>query len=60
MLEKLKDTVLLVKTKLSSPISLDIYSSWSAALTGGKKLNNITAHCGMRHPIYVGQLSDEK
>ncbi|XP_035827746.1 tripeptidyl-peptidase 2 [Aplysia californica] len=60
MLEKLKDTVVLVKAKLGSPISADLYPTWQAAVTSGKKLTGLSAHRGLRYPIYVGPLSEDK
>ncbi|XP_013068571.2 tripeptidyl-peptidase 2-like isoform X1 [Biomphalaria glabrata] len=60
MLEKLKDLVLLVKMKLHSPIALDLYSNWQAAITSGKKLSSFTLQKGSRQPIFVSQLPEDK
>ncbi|CAL1545565.1 unnamed protein product, partial [Lymnaea stagnalis] len=60
MLEKLKDVILLVKMKLSSPLNLDLYPTWQAAVTGGKKLGALTIHKGLRQPMFVTHLPEDK
>ncbi|XP_059163051.1 tripeptidyl-peptidase 2-like isoform X2 [Physella acuta] len=60
LLEKLKDMVLLIKMKPASPINLDLYPTWQAAVTGGKKLGSLTAQKGMRYPIFVSHLPEDK
>ncbi|BFZ00765.1 hypothetical protein BsWGS_03804 [Bradybaena similaris] len=60
LLEKLKDMVILIKMKLTTPLNLDLYPTWQAALTGGKKLSQITAHKGLTFPVFVPQIPDDK
>ncbi|GFS05147.1 tripeptidyl-peptidase [Elysia marginata] len=60
LLEKVKDMMLLAKLKLPSPLTFDLYGSWQAALTGGKKLNSFTALKGGTYPVFVPQLAEDK
>ena len=53
VLEKFTDTTLLVSSKLSSPVSMDVYSSHVNAQTGGKKMTSTTLQPGTNLPIYV-------
>jgi len=60
LVEKFSDTPLLVSSKLSSPVSLDIYSSHSQAQVGGKKMSSVTVSPMKSTPIYVAPLSNDK
>jgi len=60
MLEKLKDLVVLIKMKPSSSLSLDVYPTWAAAVAGGKKVGTCTAQRGMRLPLFVRELPEDK
>ncbi|GFO43768.1 tripeptidyl-peptidase 2-like [Plakobranchus ocellatus] len=60
LLEKVKDVVLLAKMKLASPVSVDLYGTWQAALTGGKKLNSFVAHQGRCYPLFVPPVPEDK
>ena len=60
LLEKLKDLPLLVKHKLGSSISLDVYSSHAQAMIGGKKFPPTNVGVGNRVPVYITPLADDK
>ena len=60
LLEKFTETPLLVSSKLSSPVSLDTYSSHSACQTGGKKMSSATIQPGHSLPIYVSPAATDK
>ena len=60
VLDKLTDTPLLVSSKLSSPVTLDVFSSHHNAQTGGKKMVNTTVHPGTLVPIYITPAATEK
>ena len=59
-LEKVKSVVMLLHHKLSTPISCDLYASWQAALTGGKKLNSVSLGKSQRLPVFTAPLPDDK
>ena len=59
-LEKVKSMVLLLHHKLTSPISYDLYSSWQAALVGGKKLNSISLQKTQMYPVFTAPIPDDK
>lgn len=60
LLESYTDLPMFVSQKLSSSISLDVYSSKSQALLHGKKM--ATANCApdTQYPIYISGISSEK
>ena len=60
LVEKFSETPLLVSSKLSSPLTLDIYSSHSACQTGGKKMSTATIQQGHSLPLYVSPASTDK
>lgn len=60
LLEKLKDMIILIKMKLAAPINLDLYPTWQAAVTGGKKLTMITAQKGLTSPFFVSHIPEDK
>lgn len=51
---------ILIGQKLSTPITLDVYSTHGQALVQGKKLNSLMLHKGAVVPIYVSPLSSDK
>lgn len=59
-LDKLVDIPMLLNQKLSNPITLDVYNSYSQALVGGKKagvghsLNSVTL------PFYIAPITPDK
>ena len=53
LLEKLQDLPMTISFKLSSPISLDSYSSFSQASIFGKKASSINVAKGSTVPIYL-------
>ena len=59
-LEKVKDVVMLLHHKLATSISVDLYSTWGNALTGGKKMAAITVQRGAVYPLYVAPIPDDK
>lgn len=60
VLEKVNETTLLVSYKLSNSISLDIYRSFNAATSGGKKASSFILNSAAPKPVYVAQLTQEK
>jgi len=60
VLDKFTDTPLLVSSKLSSPVSLDVFSNHHNAQTGGKKMASTTIHPGSLLPIYILPAATEK
>ncbi|XP_031554866.1 tripeptidyl-peptidase 2-like [Actinia tenebrosa] len=59
-LEKLKDMVVLIETKLTLTVSLDVHQSHLAAMTGGSKGNGVSMGKGSKVPFFVSPLPDEK
>ncbi|CAL4069880.1 unnamed protein product [Meganyctiphanes norvegica] len=53
LLEKLTDLPLTVMTRLSQEVKLDIYSSFNALVTGGKKTSSVTLSQSAIHPLYL-------
>ncbi|XP_042212595.1 tripeptidyl-peptidase 2-like isoform X1 [Homarus americanus] len=53
LLEKLSDLPLTVLTKLAQEVKLDIYTSFNAAVTSGKKAQPMTLSTGTNQPIYL-------
>ncbi|XP_055686753.1 tripeptidyl-peptidase 2 [Lutzomyia longipalpis] len=60
LLEKVSETTMIATFKLQSPIYLDIYKSFSAAMTGGKKIAAFQLSNKSPKPIYVTPLTNEK
>jgi len=58
--DKFTDTPLLVSSKLSSPISLDLYSSHPQAQVGGKKISTVSISPGRCTAVYIAPLSTDK
>jgi hypothetical protein len=51
----------LLHRKLPSSLSLDVYSSWSNALVGGKKMvSPVTLPKGSITPLFIAPLPDDK
>merc|ERR1712106_888794 len=46
--------------KLSSPITLDVYSSHPQAQVGGKKISTVSISPGRSTPVYIAPLSTDK
>ncbi|XP_052216044.1 tripeptidyl-peptidase 2-like isoform X2 [Dreissena polymorpha] len=59
-LEKLKSVILLLHYKLASPYTLDLYGTWQAALTGGKKLGSLTVRRTELVPVFTAPIPDDK
>lgn len=60
VLDKVNEVTLLVSYKLANAISLDIYRSFNAAASGGKKSSSFVLSSATPKPIYVAQLAHEK
>jgi len=60
LLDRFNETSLLVSSKLPSPASLDVYSSHSDAIVGGKKFSVGSASPLKMVPVYVAPLSSDK
>lgn len=60
LLEKLNEATLTASFKLSTPLSLDIYSSYRTALLGEKKVSSIIVPPQRPVPFYIAPLSAEK
>ena len=60
LVERFTDTPLLVSSKLSSPVSLEVYSNHPNAQSGGKKMTSATLHPGQVTPVYVAPAATEK
>ena len=56
--ERFQDTSLSVSSKLSSALSMDIYSSAGQAQVGGKKCGTVSVSPGRPNPIYVAPLAN--
>ena len=59
-LEKVKNMVLLLHHKLATPITYDLYGTWQAALTGGKKLNSLSLQRSQIFPVFTAPLPVDK
>lgn len=59
-LDKMVDTPMLVIQKLATPITLDVYSSHSQALIGGKKTGVLHSLNQISIPLYIAPLSTDK
>lgn len=60
LLEKVNEATLTVSFKLAAPLSLDIFSSYKAALLGDKKITSCSVPPLRPVPFYVAQVSNEK
>ncbi|GAB0096149.1 Tripeptidyl-peptidase 2 [Sergentomyia squamirostris] len=60
LLEKVSEITLIATFKLQTPISMDVYRSFSAATTGGKKIAAFQFNNKAPKPIYVTPLTNEK
>ena len=60
ILEKVKDTCMLLHQKLSSSVTLDAYSHQAQALVGGKKFSSRSLPKGVICPVYIAPLPDDK
>merc|ERR1712226_1842000 len=56
--ERFQDTSLSVSSKLSSALTMDIYSSAGQAQVGGKKCGTVSVSPGRSNPIYVAPLAN--
>ncbi|KRT78345.1 Peptidase, partial [Oryctes borbonicus] len=59
-LDKLADAPLLLNQKLTNPITLDVYSSHSQAVIGGKKAIFGHTLCSSTVPLYIAPLPSDK
>lgn len=59
-LEKVNEVTLLASYKLANSISMEIYRSFNAATSGGKKCASFALQSANPKPIYVAQLAQEK
>lgn len=59
-LEKLKDMVILIETKLTPILPLDVHQSHLAAMAGGSKGNGVSMQKGSKVPFFVSPLPDDK
>merc|ERR1711936_1398302 len=57
--ERFQDTSLTVSSKLSSALTMDIYSSAGQAQVGGKKCGTVSVSPGRPNPIYVAPFAKE-
>ncbi|KAK3925767.1 Tripeptidyl-peptidase 2 [Frankliniella fusca] len=60
LLEKLNDKPMLVSQKLSSVLTLDIFGTEQAALTGGRQLTGHVLHKNQILPIYIAPITNDK
>lgn len=60
LLEKLTDKPILISQKLSSALSLEVYGSEKAALTGGRQLTGQVLHKHQIQPLYVAPITNDK
>lgn len=59
-LEKLNEATLTASFKLATPINLDVYASYRAALLAEKKISSCVIGAARTVPLYVAPLSNEK
>ncbi len=59
-LEHLKTMEVILEQKITSPLSLDIFSSRSAAMIANNKFASKTLTPGSIMPLFVGHLPHEK
>ncbi len=60
VLEKLTDLPLMLMSKLTNSVSMDVYGSFDQASTGGKKVTNFALSKGVATPVYVTSLNGDK
>ncbi|KAJ8030831.1 Tripeptidyl-peptidase 2 [Holothuria leucospilota] len=60
MLERLKEMVILIDQKLSSSLSVDVYSTHAAAIAGKNKISSISLQPGTSVPIFIPPIPDDK
>ncbi|XP_026279947.1 tripeptidyl-peptidase 2 [Frankliniella occidentalis] len=60
LLEKLNDKPMLVSQKLSSVLTLDIYGTEQAAITGGRQLSGHVLHKNQILPVYIAPITNDK
>uniref|UniRef100_A0A183DV00 TPPII domain-containing protein n=1 Tax=Gongylonema pulchrum TaxID=637853 RepID=A0A183DV00_9BILA len=61
LLEKYRETILILKLKLATPISLDCFQNYESAVKGdGKKFGTKTLKPGEIATVYIGQFPDDK
>ncbi|GAB1601221.1 tripeptidyl-peptidase 2-like [Argonauta hians] len=61
MVEKLKDTVLVLHHRLQNALFLDIHACWQNTLSSqAKKLCSLCAHKGATYPLFFCPLPDDK
>lgn len=60
LLEKLNEATLTASIKLATPINLDVYASYRAAILGEKKISSCVIGAARTMPLYVAPLSNEK
>merc|ERR1711881_511346 len=55
ILDKMMDIPMNLSSKLSSPVTLDVYTSYANASTSGKKINSsgFTLAAGKTVPLYI-------
>jgi len=59
-LERIKDVPMLVHHKLATPLTLDVYSTWQSALTGGKKFAATGLSKDAITPVYFSVIPEDK
>lgn len=60
LLEKLNEATLTASFKLVTPLNLEVYASYRAALLAEKKISSCVIGAGRSMPLYVAPLSNEK
>lgn len=60
LVEKFMDTPLSVSSKLSTPLTLEVYSSAAKAQVGGSKCGTVVVVPGKASPVYVAPLNTDK
>lgn len=60
MLERLKEMVILIDQKLSSSLSVDVYSTHAAAIAGKNKISSMSLAPGSSVPIFIPPIPDDK
>lgn len=60
LLEKLTDKPILISQKLTSALTLDVFGSEKAALTGGRQLSGQILHKNQIQPVYIAPITNDK
>jgi len=60
LLDRFADTPVLISSKLSSYIAMDVYTSKSEALVGGKKFGTEIGYPGKNVPVYIAPVNTDK